>query len=121
MSSIAKAAPLGDEEWAFFTTDSSLTFSCGIGLTPYGYYPCAIAGGIDRVFGFGLGKSALPSPEDDMVDRLQVLCPLCGHFGFALPTKQRQISRSWRHAYEKIASGHTGRPADARMFLIGKQ
>lgn len=37
---------------------------CGLGLTPSGYYPCAIAGGIDRIFEFGIGRQHLPSPDD---------------------------------------------------------
>ncbi|MBN1687739.1 MAG: radical SAM protein [Candidatus Omnitrophica bacterium] len=43
---------------------------CGMGLTPYGYYPCAISGAIDRVLGLDLGRKALPSRSDDMKDLL---------------------------------------------------
>jgi len=32
------------------------TQSCGISLNRYGYYPCGAGGGIDRVFGFNIGK-----------------------------------------------------------------
>lgn len=32
---------------------------CGTGLTPYGYYPCAVAGGIDRVMGFNIGRKQI--------------------------------------------------------------
>ena len=53
---------------------------CGMGLTPYGYYPCGVAGGIDRVFGFDLGGKTLPAADDDMLDVLRRCCPLCGHF-----------------------------------------
>jgi hypothetical protein len=74
---------------------------CGIGLTPSGYYVCAVAGGIDRVFGFGLGRETLPSPDDAMVDQMKIFCRLCGHFGFAWPVKMEKISPAWRRAYAK--------------------
>lgn len=72
---------------------------CGLGLTPSGYYPCAIAGGIDRVFGFGLGRKSLPAEGDRMLDLLGVFCPLCGHFGFSWPTRRAKVSKTWRRAY----------------------
>ena len=53
---------------------------CGFGLGPNGYYPCAIAAGIDRVAGFDLGCKALPADDDDMTDLLDRFCRLCGHF-----------------------------------------
>lgn len=72
----------------------------GIGLTPYGYYPCAIAGGIDRIFGFGVGRGKIPSHNDSMIDQLKIFCRLCGHFKFSLPTKRAKVSNSWKVAYE---------------------
>jgi hypothetical protein len=51
-----------------------------MGLTPFGYYPCAIAGAIDRVFGFDKGRKHLPDPDDVMLDLFSVFCRLCGHF-----------------------------------------
>jgi len=74
---------------------------CGLGLTPSGYYMCAIAGGIDRVFGFDRGREALPSPDDAMADQMKVFCRLCGHFGFAWPVKAEKMSHTWRQAYKK--------------------
>jgi hypothetical protein len=53
---------------------------CGIGLTPFGYYPCAIAGGIDRIFGFDKGRKNLPDPDDGMLDLFSMFCRFCGHF-----------------------------------------
>jgi hypothetical protein len=53
---------------------------CGFGLGPYGYYPCAVAAGIDRVAGFDAGRKTLPSDSDDMDDLLARFCRLCGHF-----------------------------------------
>ena len=83
------------------------TEGCGIGLTKYGYYPCIVAGGIDKVFGFDIGRKALPPIEDPMTDQSKVLCRYCGHLMFYLncflqEDKQkikRKISRSWEEAY----------------------
>ena len=74
---------------------------CGLGLTPSGYYICAVAGGIDRIFGFGAGRKTLPADDDEMIDQMKRFCRLCGHFGFALPVKSEKISSTWQHAYQK--------------------
>lgn len=82
-----------------FRAGCRIISDCGLGLTPTGYYPCAVAGGIDRVFGFGLGRRHLPEPEDEMRDEMSVLCRCCGHFGFLWPTKRQKMSLSWKRAY----------------------
>ena len=79
---------------------------CGLGLTPGGYYVCAVAGGIDRIFGIGLGRQTLPAEDDEMIDQMQQLCRLCGHFGFARPVKTEKISRTWQQAYLRHRSKH---------------
>jgi hypothetical protein len=76
---------------------------CGLGLTPSGYYMCAVAGGIDRIFGLQLGRKELPDPSDDLVDQMAAFCPLCGHFGFQWPTRKIRQSRTWRQAYAAAA------------------
>lgn len=91
-----------DSPWfrfADYTGGCRILADCGMGLTPSGYYPCAIAGGIDRVFGFGLGRKSLPAEDDRMLDLLRVFCPLCGHFGFSWPTRSTRVSETWRRAY----------------------
>ncbi len=84
-----------------FSAGCRILNDCGLGVTPLGYYPCAIAGGIDRIFGFGLGRKTLPSADDSMRDQLAVFCPLCGHFGFSWPTKKAKISPVWATAYRR--------------------
>lgn len=82
--------------------------TCGIGLTPQGYYPCAIAGGIDRVLGLERGRSDLPPKDDEMRDLMDVACRLCGRFrdGHYIPSKLRaplleqKSSRTWIRIYE---------------------
>lgn len=82
---------------------------CGMGLTPYGYYPCAVAGGIDRVLGLGLGRPRLPMLDDDMLDEAASLCQWCGRFktGHFVPRNLRPplldepMSPSWVAAYAR--------------------
>ncbi len=71
----------------------------GIGLTPYGYYPCAVAGGIDRIFNFRIGRKKLPSLNDLMTDQLRILCRYCGHFKVSFPTRREKISDTWKIGY----------------------
>jgi hypothetical protein len=72
---------------------------CGLGLTPSGYYMCAIAGGIDRIFQYHLGREHLPGPSDIMADQMSAFCRLCGHFGFQWPVRKEKMSPSWQNAY----------------------
>jgi hypothetical protein len=85
-----------------FACGCRILSECGLGLTPSGYYACAIAGGIDRVFGFAIGRETLPDPMDAMEDQLTVFCRLCGHFGWAWPVKKEVMSATWQAAYQKL-------------------
>lgn len=87
--------------WADFSSGCRILEDCGIGLTPLGIYPCAVAGGIDRIFGFGLGRPALPADHDEMPAERAVFCRLCGHFGFAWPTRRPRLSPTWERAYRR--------------------
>lgn len=77
-----------------------ITKRCGIGLTRYGYYPCVIAGGIDRIFGFDIGRKKLPNFSDPMTEECRVLCRYCGHFNSFFPSKE-EVSPTWKKAYEE--------------------
>ena len=80
-----------------------VTNVCGLGLNKYGYYPCSAAAGIDRVFGFDIGRKKLPSADDSMIDQFQLLCKYCGyfkHFNKIIGAKE-EMSSSWKQAYEK--------------------
>jgi hypothetical protein len=77
--------------------------NCGFGLGPNGYYPCAVAGGIDRIFGMDAGRKSLPSPDDSMNDLLEKFCSRCGHFKRLSeePLTQPVMSDTWRQAYAR--------------------
>jgi hypothetical protein len=77
---------------------------CGIGLTRYGYYPCAAGGAIDRVFGFDIGKKNLPVVNQPMINELKILCGYCGHFKSNIKYERitkEMMSTSWKIAYRK--------------------
>jgi len=82
-----------------YTSGCRIIEDCGLGLTPSGYYMCAVAGGIDRIFGYHLSRPFLPHPCDDFRDQMAAFCPLCGHFGFQWPTRKSRQSKTWLQAY----------------------
>jgi hypothetical protein len=82
-----------------------VTSFCGIGLTRYGYYQCEVAGSIDRVFGFDIGRKELPLSMDEMCDLFEVFCRYCGYFKHQnARTDEELISPIWRQAYEAYQS-----------------
>ena len=62
-------------QFASFRNACKIPNICGIGLTPFGYYGCAIAGGIDRVAGYDLGWKRLPEDAEEMERSLRALLP----------------------------------------------
>ena len=82
-----------------YTCGCRIIEDCGLGLTPSGYYMCAVAGGIDRIFQYHLGRRQLPDETDDLSDQMAAFCRLCGHFGFQWPTRRIKMSDTWRQAY----------------------
>jgi len=98
------SAPIDDARWrdADFTNGCRIAKDCGTGLTPYGYYPCAPAGAIDRVFGLDIGRKQLPGTDDGMHDILTALCRYCGHFRDERPRLiDSGCSPAWARAYEQ--------------------
>lgn len=97
-------APVDVPEYAHadFSHGCGIIQNCGMGLTPFGYYPCAPAGGIDRIFGLNIGRMRMPDPDDDMQDDLRRLCKLCGIFKRAQRDGSLHgpvMSPTWEAAY----------------------
>lgn len=98
--------------WADYRNGCAIASTCGMGLTPQGYYPCAIAGGIDRVLGHQRGRGRLPPPNDEMRDLMDTACRLCGRFrdGHYVPERLRppllkqETSPSWQKIYTEWQS-----------------
>jgi hypothetical protein len=63
---------------------------------------CAVAGGIDRIVHYHLGRKHLPEASDPLTDQMEAFCRLCGHFGFQWPVKNTKMSKSWRNAYAQV-------------------
>jgi hypothetical protein len=112
-------APKDDPKYigADFSNACAVARDCGVGLTPMGYYPCAVAGGIDRILRENLGVAELPSDTDDMLEAAKRLCSYCGRFrdGHFVPRPLRPeltveaISPSWTQLY---ADWHKDRRAE---------
>ncbi len=79
------------------------TVKCGTGLGPTGYYHCPVAAGMDRIFGWNVGRQVLPSVEDSMEDLAERFCRKCGYFfrhaEYKQPLDKPRISPTWRRAY----------------------
>ncbi len=95
--------------WADYRNGCYVTSVCGIGFTPNGWYPCAVAGGIDRIFGFGIGRDKLPEQDDYMEEQLKKLCCYCGHFKRRkiIWDNQQAMSKVWEAAYRDYRKKHS--------------
>jgi hypothetical protein len=102
-------APCDAPEWANadFSNACCVTRDAGIGLGPYGYYPCVSSGAIDRIFGFDLGRKTLPENDDGMEQELRRFCSLCGFFRLNYTSDlgaSAQRSAVWQKAYADWAA-----------------
>jgi hypothetical protein len=74
---------------------------CGIGFNYAGFYPCAVAGAIDRIFGL---DEAIPDLADvseaTMMEKYQVFCRLCGYYRPIRENSQTLLSSTWRLALD---------------------
>jgi hypothetical protein len=109
-------APCDSPEYAHadFRNACCVTRDAGIGLTPYGYYPCVGSGAIDRIFGFDSGRKTLPGLEDGMEEDLTRFCSLCGFFRLNYTSEVCSgslMSETWQRAY---ASWHERKPVLTR-------
>ncbi|WP_459925428.1 hypothetical protein [Desulfatiferula olefinivorans] len=102
-------APIDYDAWKNedFTKGCWICSDCGSGLTPLGYFPCAVSGGIERVFRQGLGFRSLPPEHCNMDDILERSCRYCGHFFNDIYAKRTErfvgdpdfMTKSWKQAY----------------------
>ena len=76
-------APIDTQKYreSDFSKGCWVTSYCGIGLNKYGYYPCGVAGAMDRVMGYDIGiKSLKEVTVDKLKELLDVFCRYCGNF-----------------------------------------
>ena len=90
-----------------YTNGCLVTQICGTGLGPGGYYPCAVAGGIDRIFLWKAGRPSLPADDDGMKADLARFCAVCGYFKRTAeaPLEGPVMSRTWQQAYRNHRAG----------------
>jgi hypothetical protein len=88
---------------ADFRNACEWTDRCGTGLGPTGYYHCPVAAGMDRIFGWNIGRQKLPSMEDSMEDLAERFCRKCGYFlrqmDYKQPLDRPRMSATWQRAY----------------------
>ncbi len=104
-------APIDVEEYKNedFTKGCWICNDGGIGLTPQGYFPCAIAGGIERILKLGYGNFDFPENLEYMTFLMNIYCRYCGHFlqDRYYPRNERPklleqtSSTTWINAYKK--------------------
>jgi hypothetical protein len=103
-------APIDEKKFMFtdYSNGCSIMSDCGMGLTPMGYYPCAVSGGIDRIIKKNMGYKDLPKESDDMLDLVKEFCQYCGRFrdghyipkNIRKPIYEQETSLTWKHLYD---------------------
>lgn len=91
-----------------------VTSYCGIGLNQLGYYPCGVAGGIDRIFELNLGIKSLKDVDESIANLLDTFCRYCGNFssyevnhGNFIPRNEKAaltkpvMSETWKQQYKQ--------------------
>jgi len=88
-----------------------ITQDSGFGLTPFGYFHCAIAGAIERIMKFGKGFSKMPRHPWEFLILMKTYCRYCGHFvndyfhsreeQLKMENTPDMMSKTWKNAYKK--------------------
>jgi len=93
-----------DPEWAanHCYQGCSVSSHCGISMNFAGFYPCAVAGAIDQIFGLNQAIADLADvSEDAMTEKYQVFCRLCGYYRPIRESSQTVLSPAWRAALDR--------------------
>lgn len=90
----------------------SVSGHCGLSLNYKGFYPCAVAGAIDRIFGLNQAIKKLDDVSDAaMVEKYQVFCRYCGYYRPIRENSRTLISPTWHRgleSYQSRSAGHDG-------------
>ncbi len=79
----------------------SVSGHCGISMNFAGFYSCAIAGAIDRIFRLGEAILNLAAvAEAAMTEKYQTLCRLCGFYRPIRENSQTLLSPTWKKAID---------------------
>jgi hypothetical protein len=100
-----------DSEWSanHHYDGCSVSGHCGVSLNYRGFYPCAVAGAIDRIFGLDQVISELDDvTEAAVVECYQVFCRLCGYYRPIRESSQTILSPAWRTALDRYRARYAG-------------
>ena len=87
----------------------SVSGHCGISFDYAGFYPCAVAGAIDRVFGLHQAIANLADvSEAAIIEKYQVFCRLCGYYRPIRENSQTLLSPIWRAALDRCQAPPDG-------------
>ena len=87
----------------------SVSGHCGIGFNYRGFYPCAIAGAIDRIFGLDQAIASLDDvSEAAMIEKYQTFCRLCGYYRPIRENSQTLLSDTWWKALDRYRAREAG-------------
>ena len=90
----------------------SVSGHCGISMNYNGFYPCAAAGAIDRIFGLNQAIKNLDDvSEATMVEKYHTFCKYCGYYRPIRENGQTLLSARWKTAleyYRARIGGHDG-------------
>lgn len=109
-------APVDDVNFkeADFTKACWVTDYCGIGLTPRGYFACAVCGGIDRVQNGNRGVGSFTElTEEKLKEHYSTFCPLCGNFMYYEQNAGNFIPRCEKEPFKNIVS-----PAWKKLYTL---
>jgi len=80
----------------------SVSGHCGISMNYAGFFPCAVAGAIDRIFGL---NQVIPNLADvseaAMIEKYQIFCRLCGYYRPIRENSQTLLSLAWQRALDE--------------------
>ena len=80
----------------------SVSGHCGLSLNYKGFFPCAVAGAIDRIFRLNQAIQDLDDvSEAAIVEKYQVFCRYCGYYRPIRENSQTLLSPTWQEALRK--------------------
>ena len=102
-----------DPEWAanHRYEGCSVSGHCGISMNYRGFYPCAVAGAINRIFKLNHAIVDLSDvSEVTMIEAYQTFCRLCGYYRPIKENSQTLLSPAWQTTLDNYrTSGVTQR------------
>ena len=91
-----------------------------------GFYPCAVAGAVDRIFGLNQAIVDLADvSEAAMINKYQVFCQLCGYYRPIRENSQTLLSPAWRvavnHYLMAARQSPTSIPPNPTIWTTGRR